>query len=475
MPVEEKSFNDIPISPRLREPHGYEALPMTAGRVPYTHNSANRAATLFDNLRSTRSSTGLASTPFSAPYTLEQPHIIDTSVITSASTQSETHAQLALQQWNSHGYESDPIPTPNHWTFHDSASSTTPIGYDDTHYGLVNGDSAYPNDLYGLAAQFAHNSSDADGFMQHTNEATDFATGITGDCTLPELTEFSLDAPTQSTADSQLESHLVGPTPLSWAHNDLGLWLPRVDYASAEPAASSAEPPNIFISPPRGKSTESGSKYCNLCPPGKGGRLACLFSKYDPEGHPTCLSKHFGSISHLKQHLVHSHKLGEHHCTSCWRTFETAEMLTSHGHCMPTGGKPVDKLPGFPKTRIPRDKKWYWCWRQLFGEAATLPDCPFHHPWDDVAAYVQARSLSQLGYVGRGYASQNASLSFSDREHTPLSTPSDQPLVGDENYLGIQESGLFGQFGGDFPTTSSELGTNASATTYSWDLGFDDV
>lgn len=463
---------------------------MTASRVP--HNSADRAATPFDNLGSTISSTRLTNSPFLVAHTLEQPHIIDTSTITSASTQSEIHAQLALEQWNFGGYESDPIPVPNHWPLHDSSSSTAAISYSDTGSYLANGDPEHSEALYyGLAAQFTP-SSGADYFMQHTNEATDLATGVkptgnlactpilpaemTTDCILLGFPGFSLDVLTQSTADSQIQSHLVGPTPLPWALDDFNPWLPLIDHTLAEPAASSSSPSNTTKSPREGKPTKSVSKYCNLCPPGKG-RLACLFSKYDPKVHATCLSKHFDSIGHLKQHLVQSHKLGTHHCTSCWRTFETPEILASHGDCVPTGGKSVDKLPVFPKTRISPDKKWHWCRRQLFGEATALPECPFYHPWDDIAAYIHARSpkLSQVGYVGRGCELNNASLSSSDREHTPLSSLPDQQPLDDKTYPSIRESGLFGLIGEDFHTASSDICTNVSPTTHSWNFEIDDI
>lgn len=457
--------------------------------VPHTHNSADRAATPIDNLGSTISSnTRLASSPFLAPYTLEQPHIIDTSTSTSANTYSETHAQLTPEQWNHGGYEGDPIPpAPNDWPFYDSPSSTTAIDYGGAGSYLPSGDpdSEYADALYyGLAAQFTHSPS-ADYYMPHTHEATNLGTGVepTGnfactpilpagikaDCILPglSLSEFSLDFPTQITADSQID------TPVPWAlHFDH--WPLLVDHTSAEPAASSAEPTNISKSSRKGKSTKSASKYCELCPLGEE-RLACLFYKYDPELHVNCLSKNFDSIGHLRQHLDQNHKLGRHHCTSCWRTFETAEALTIHGHCTPTGGKPVDKLPGFPKTRIPLDNKWYWCWRQLFGEAAALPACPFYHPWNDAAAHIHAQSpeLSRSKNMGWSCSSQNASLSSPDREHTPLSTPPGEHLVDDENHPDIRESGPFVLPLEYLYTAGSDLSTDISATTRSWDFCLD--
>ncbi|KAI1108686.1 hypothetical protein F5Y14DRAFT_435248 [Nemania sp. NC0429] len=474
--------HDISISPpRLQEPPGYEdeALPMTVGCVPPTHNTAGRASMPFDNLMTTMSSTRPTNSPVTVPYTLEQPHIIDTSTISSASTQPETHGQLAPNQWNLGGYESDLLPVPNHW------SPTVAIEYDETGSYPINSYSEYPDALNGVAAQFAH-SLGADNFEPYlaggVNPTGDLAStltlpvGITTDYNLPGWSEFSQDVPTLSAADSQIDSNLVGLTPLPWAFNDFDAWFPSIDHTSAGPTGSSASPPNVTRSTREDNSPESVCKHYHEHSDGKDPRLACPFSKYSPKLHVKCQSKGFDSIGHLKQHLLHSHKLGTHHCTSCWRTFKTAERLNSHGYCVPTGGKPVDKLPVFPKTRISSAKKWYWCCRQLFGEAAALPECPFYHSFDDSATYSDANSheLPGFTYVERGRSSQTAGRSCSDREHTPLSTSPDHQRAYDEKDTGTPDTSPFGLLPQDSHTASSDPSTNPPATPFPWDFGLDE-
>ncbi|KAI2625601.1 hypothetical protein GGR54DRAFT_506690 [Hypoxylon sp. NC1633] len=128
-------------------------------------------------------------------------------------------------------------------------------------------------------------------------------------------------------------------------------------------------------------------------------RLACLFYKRNPARFSSCMHKSFRTISSLGQHLVKHHKLGRHHCTSCWSSFEDRRSLAAHTNCQPTGGIPVDKLE-ITKTRHDPITKWYWIWGKLFGKTIPSPCCPHPHPEEDIAAQVLAQFVQHLKEKG---------------------------------------------------------------------------
>ncbi|KAI1100204.1 hypothetical protein F4804DRAFT_54980 [Jackrogersella minutella] len=127
-------------------------------------------------------------------------------------------------------------------------------------------------------------------------------------------------------------------------------------------------------------------KFCALSTkPTTARTLACLFYKHNPSLYERCFHKEFKNISALRQHLDKDHKLGTHHCSSCWISFNDEMSLTAHkDSCQPTGGIPVDKLPPIYKAHDNPGKKWYWTFRQLFGHTATPPKCPYPHPRQDL-------------------------------------------------------------------------------------------
>ncbi|KAI8633310.1 hypothetical protein F5Y19DRAFT_417414 [Xylariaceae sp. FL1651] len=144
--------------------------------------------------------------------------------------------------------------------------------------------------------------------------------------------------------------------------------------------------------------------------------------------------------------------------------------------CSPTGGIAVDHLPGFPKRRWPVDKKWYWGWKKLLGEAATPPECPYSHPWEDLRAHFQAQSSNSLtlGLLDKVSLCENGTPSLSSfMASTPISKLPDQQSVDYAKLVGIMEgiAGLLPERSN--PEASDYPNIGMSPSTLLQDLNFE--
>ncbi|KAI8948922.1 hypothetical protein F4801DRAFT_555219 [Xylaria longipes] len=481
---------------------------MTASHVP--HGSSSRAATPFDNAGSEISNFGLTSLS-PVPYPPQQTHVLGTRNITSTCTQSEEPSQQTnIFASERGGYGNGLVQVHVHGAIHNPLSSAGVTSCDDTRSRLPNGSPQLVSDTdvdYSIhltsettgstvgalqsiqSRQVEHvavvvdaSAPNAEGQSTQGCATPIFAGGITSDELLSVWPAFSEDVSMQLSTDLESQSHSIGPA-LSWVFNNdytvpLQPQLPLIDYHPPEPPPSSIKSLNILKPPKNGRVTKGPSRLYECCESGGSQRFACLFYKHDPRLHMGCMSKSFTNIGHLRQHLDKSHKLGPNHCTSCWKIFDTADKLTNHTtttQCTPIGGLPVDCLPSFPKMRMPADKKWYWGWKKLFGEAAALPQCPFFHPWEDLKAQFRAESLSpsQSNCPGRDLEEENRKSSYtSQAEKAPLSTSLDWQFIHDETLINITE-GIAGLLPEDLSMSSSYPSMSMSPSTQSGDFDLD--
>ncbi|KAI0191843.1 hypothetical protein EV127DRAFT_62533 [Xylaria flabelliformis] len=448
------------------------------------------------------SSLGLTSLS-SVPYPLQHARIIGTRDVTSASAQSETPSQqaniLPSVQWHVGGRENEFVQV-HRGAIHELLQSSGATSEDDTRSRLSNNSPRLVSDMdidYSIHPTSGYTVGTLQSIQSHQVEhvAVDFdasapnAEGqsvqgcimpafpgeITSDAILSAWSTSVEDVSMQIPADSENQIHSIGS--LSWGFGDdytlpLQPQLPLTDFRPLETPSSSIKSLHI-LKPPKTSSvtTKGASKHYECCDAGGIQRLACLFYKYDPRLHMGCMSKSFTNIGHLRQHLDKSHKLGPNHCTSCWKVFNTAEQLTNHTtttQCIPIGGLPVDDLPSFPKIRLPPDKKWYWGWRKLFGEAAAPPQCPFFHPLEDLEAKLQ---------TGRPSSSrpeeENGRSSYMNRtEEASLSISLGWRRIDDEHLLNITE-GIAEMLPEDVSTSSSYPSTSMTPSTQSGDIDLD--
>ncbi|KAI0457667.1 hypothetical protein F5B21DRAFT_520710, partial [Xylaria acuta] len=508
VPAVEKLVHDISSPQKNQEPSRRAALPMTASHVP--HGSGSRAATPFDNGGSGISNIGLTSLS-SVPYPLQQNHVIGTSNLTRTSTQSEATSQqtneYASEQWH---VENDLVQVHVHGTIHDPLSSAGAPSWDDTRSRLPNGppqlvsdtDVDYPihhtsettgsnvgalqtiqsHQVEHVAVVIDAGAPNAEGQSIQGYAIPLFPGGMNSDALLPVWPAFSDDFSVQLPADLESQSHSIGPR--SWVFNDdytvpLQPQQSPIDYLPLDPPPSSIKSLGILKPPKNGRVTKGASKLYECCESGGSQRFACLFYKHNPRLHMGCMSRSFTSIGHLRQHLDKSHKLGPNHCPSCWETFDTADKLTSHTttpQCAPIGGIPVDDLPSFPRMRLPPDKKWYWGWKKLFGEAAAPPQCPFFHPWEDLKAQFRAESpsISLPNCPGTDSTEENRSLSYANHTEEAASSMSlDWQFIDDKSLLNITE-GIAGLLPEDLSMSSSSYpSTSMSPSTHSGDFDLD--
>ncbi|KAI1205113.1 uncharacterized protein F4807DRAFT_464933 [Annulohypoxylon truncatum] len=121
---------------------------------------------------------------------------------------------------------------------------------------------------------------------------------------------------------------------------------------------------------------------CSSAPEHYGKPFACLFYKLNPKKYFTCNNKDFTSIGHVRQHIRKDH------CKYCWAAFNDERSSKTHAECQPMDGKPVIDLAPMCKAQIDPNMKWYWTWKQLFGESVPLPQCPYSHPCLDLEIYI---------------------------------------------------------------------------------------
>ncbi|KAI1144930.1 hypothetical protein F4825DRAFT_475309 [Nemania diffusa] len=378
---EEEPTNISP--PSDQEPHSkHAALPMTTTHVLHNHNTGRRASTPFADTGSAISHIELTS-PTVVPYQPEQTRIVDVSTIgIRASTQPETPAQqsdpITSEQWSLSRYEDGHLPAlPIHEPFGNSSLPTEVLSEYYASPRYPNGLPDYIGTPYSLIAAQAVSDWPADYFEQSTIEPNSSNTAV------EPITGINL-------------SYVA-------------------DDSIAIDTCMHKSPNNTPTSSKKGRITKLASKHYKCCKSNGSPRLACLFYKYDHDLHANCALKKFSSIGHLRQHLNKRHKLGPNHCKSCWRTFGTADSLTRHRYCVPTGGVPVDRLPEFPRMRLPADKKWYWGWKKLFGEAIVPPQCPYYHPPlknFKAQSRLQSPELSPLEGIVGGWPPGNGSTSY---------------------------------------------------------------
>ncbi|KAI1425409.1 hypothetical protein F5Y12DRAFT_747393 [Xylaria sp. FL1777] len=425
VPVEEEALHDISVP---RNTLRLEAL-QTANRVP--HNFSQRAATPFDDTGCAISNPGHTLSPLRSrpPYLTH----VGPGTHLNANAQGEAPAQpssdLVSEPWNVSRSKIGLVPVPIYEPFYGTSSPAEVTNYNNTSPYLLSGSPQDTASLCQLPTQFDvgdslqhisetrrsvggtsrniqqppleskarlkrkhvavdNNATDAGAF--HSGEQFAQACGIPvslGRISLDPVSsgwpEFPTDASMHFPLDSQISSHSVGPAPPSW--------IPRDDYGESSQLYQTL---SIAKSSQDGRATKGVSRCSECCKSSGSRRFACPFYKYDPKLHISCVLKSFNSIGHLGQHLKKHHKLGPIHCKLCWQTFDTVDSLTNHAErCkMPTGGVPVDKLPKFPRMRLPAEQKWCWAWKKLFGDAARLLPCPFSHPQEDFQVQFHAQS-----------------------------------------------------------------------------------
>ncbi|KAI0447696.1 hypothetical protein F4803DRAFT_545753 [Xylaria telfairii] len=512
VPIKKKLGHDIS-PPQNREPSRCAALPATSSQVPHSNSkSATRAATPLDNTENGISNLGLTSLS-PVPYLLQQTRVLGTGTITATSTQSESPSRqtniLASERWHGGGCEHDLVQVHVHGDIHDLFLSTGATSTEDTGSRLPNGlpqlvsdsgvdYSIHPrNETAGsslgtlqktqshqveqvIPISASATNSERQSIQEHTIPIVPGE--IVLDSLLRECSAFSVDASIQLSPDSEGQNNSIEPA-LLWGLDDdytiplLQPQLPLIDYELPEPPPSSATSPNFPNISKGDRAVKGASRNYDCCEPGGSQRLACLFYKHDPRQYVDCMLKSFNTIGHLRQHLNQSHKLGPNHCTSCWRTFNTVDSLSNHNttQCVPTGGVPVDDLPVFPRMRSPPDKKWFWGWKKLFGEAAAPPKCPYFHPLEDLTAQFQAGEPdpSNPKCLGGDWIGIKESSSYpSYVEEASLSTSPDWQFVDDEKLLNITD-GIAGLLPEDLSMSSSYPSTNLSPSTQSWDFDFE--
>ncbi|KAI0409447.1 hypothetical protein F4802DRAFT_143022 [Xylaria palmicola] len=504
LPAGEKSMPDI--SAFRNQPPRHAALPTATSHVP--HSDPSRAATPLDIARSTISNIRLTGLP-SAPCQPHQCYTLGPSTIasTGTGTQSETPAQqtsdLASAQWDVANCEQVFPVVPVHEPSHDSSAATGTAEYEDTgshlridipqHAGVL-GQPITPSSAFISHHDCPmHNRSEISGYsvrqvqsfesqqVDHvagaigasasalisegqslaTGDIPVYTDGSDSDALLPLWPGFSLDISEDFFAGLNAQK-----LPRILDHDSTASVLPQLplaEYEPPEPPSSNSKSPDILKPIQDSRNTKHTSRPYKCCESGEKQRFACLFYKYHPQLHIDCMKKSFDTIGHLRQHLNQSHKLGPNHCTSCWRSFDTIESRDQHvaDLCMSTGGIPVDLLPEFPRMRMPADKKWYWGWKKLFGEAAPLPQCPFTHPLEDLEAQLQPRdrSQSQPGWTRRGWS---GGLQYNYTEGMSLFTSSDWALADGEKLLN-----------GDPNVVSSYPSATMSPSTQSSDFELD--
>ncbi|TGJ82550.1 hypothetical protein E0Z10_g6223 [Xylaria hypoxylon] len=423
------------LPPHDQEPH-LEALPTHAPR-----NYTSGAATPFDNTGSVISNIGLTSSPLLLPYLLHQTQGISggTGTGISTNTESETSAQPsnepASEQWNVDRGESDLVPVPIHEPVHCSSSSAEATGYNDTRSGLPNDSSHYqltPQFDSGPGVDYSiqyssETTASAAGTLQNTQRqqeepatrakrkhvavesAPNSADGSARTCAIPIWPSGMASDIMSSGWSNSLIDVSIQFSPQTWGSDEdyyTTLSRPQLHLVDCDPPLS-AKSLNTPQSSQGNRTTTSISRNYECCKYSEKQRLACPFYKYEPQLHSGCMFKSFKTIGHMGQHLKQHHKLKRNHCKSCWRNFETTDMLINHTrYCIQTGGVSVDDMPEFPRMRLPVDKKWYWGWKKLFGQAAALPPCPFSHPIEDLQAHLltQHTNLYQPEYIGRDWA-----------------------------------------------------------------------
>jgi hypothetical protein len=425
MKLREKSLHISTL--RSQEPYP-EALPTTV--IPH---SSSRAATPFDNT-------------WSAVFDFELTNLLLPSSVLqtqATGTQSETQQtnEVASGLPDVRGCENDLVPVPTHEPFHNPSQSLSAASYD-TRSLLASSSPQYLGPVYGVTSQFvsdpglghsvqyadetagppleslqniqshqvepttptnkrrrvafdiAIDASPADHSTANSEELSPLCSGIAFEAGLSGWPELPTDVSVRFLRHTKSPVDSIGSTPLPYFPSDDYATPPRpqlspVYYDQLETPASAVNSPNLLESYPNGEMTKDAPGHYLCCGSIGSQRFACPFYKYDPMKHWGCMSKSFNSIGHMRQHLDLSHKLGPNSCKSCWQTFDTADSLVHHTttqSCRPRGGVPVDYLDTFPRMRRPKDWKWYWGWKQLFGDEVALPCCPFFHPGEDLTA-----------------------------------------------------------------------------------------
>ncbi|KAI0203819.1 hypothetical protein F4808DRAFT_476206 [Astrocystis sublimbata] len=416
LPDVEGKHSDIS-PPQDPEPHHRAALHMTTGHVPHGYPSG--AATPFDytvteNANSNFGLTNLSSVPQPRGPT----HIPGTNDSITPSAQYETIPQqtdeFTSEEWHLGSCEGGYVHGYTHEYFHDTNFAGTQLSHDPSR--LIS-----DTDIDRILRSTSETAGFNTGGLQSTQspQQEHVAAGIDVSVTdagwqsqafamPPSPGEMTLDAfpsaypnflediPTQYPVTWE-NQHQSGPS-FSWIfNNDFPVpfhpQLPPADYQPHQSLPlsppSSTQSIDAHKLPSRDRVTRKPFKQDECCKPGANQRFACHFYKRNPQLHMACAPKSFANIGHLRQHLDKCHKLGPHHCPTCWAVFDSADQLTNHAstttaRCIPKGGIPVDDLRTFPKIRMTVENKWYWGWRQLFGEAAVRPQCPFFHPYEDV-------------------------------------------------------------------------------------------
>ncbi|KAI0466485.1 hypothetical protein F4859DRAFT_526757 [Xylaria cf. heliscus] len=500
VPVEEEPVDDISPPPQTQQPSRRAALPIAASHVPHSSNSNCRASTPFNNTVSELSNFGLTS--FS-PITdlLQHDHVIGTGTSAQSESSSQQANTSASEQWRVASYENNLVQVHVHGDIHDPLSSAGATSSEDTRSRLPNG---FSHPISNPAVNYAlHPASETAGSslgalqssqsdqVEHTipisASATDaegqfiqgrtipiYTCGITSDALLPGCSTFLTDASFQFSTDSDGPGHAIRSV-IPWGFEEdftisIPVQPPPIDNEPPELSPSSVSSLDIPKPSQSGRTINGDSIQCDSCKPGESRLLACPFYKYDRRLHMKCMLKGFDTIGHLNQHLKKKHKLGTIHCTSCWRTFDTAESLTNHNinTCVPTGGVPVDDLPGFTKIRLPADKKWLWAWKKLFGDAP--PQCPFSHPSEDLKPLPKDNSNAPKSQcLEADWIGVDGSPSFPNTEEASLSTSPDWQFVVEDEQLRSITNGIAELLPEDLNLSSSFPSTDMSPSTQSWE------
>ncbi|KAI1176638.1 hypothetical protein F4777DRAFT_244819 [Nemania sp. FL0916] len=411
---------------------------------------------------------------------------------TGPSTQSETTTQQSNQPVSEHrnaGVCENDLSLPFAYPFHDPLSLIGDLNYDDIgHFDSLNEVTAYCDSGLDLDC-FLHSVPSGCAInLENTKQASpsgilaqivaiDACASNRGSHAIPVVPSgraadagltwpgFSIDVSNQAAISSQVRDQLARPAHLPWVsdgdHNAQARHeVPLVDHNRPESPVLSGKPSSISQTPKKATATNSVSKQYECCKSSESQELACPFYKYDPQKYIGCFPRKFKNIGRLGQHLKLSHKLRPNRCPSCWRSFDTADSLTRHKPCMPTGGVSVEGLDPFPKNReMHRDQKWYWAWRKLFGEAAA-PACPFHQPIEDIAARLQPRGLKSTRpkMIPNDTVEHDNSPGFQEMS---LPTSFDWHMGDDTAFLGINDSMMAGLPPGEFQSDAS--GSSPSA------------
>ncbi|KAI1386142.1 uncharacterized protein F4822DRAFT_444645 [Hypoxylon trugodes] len=114
-------------------------------------------------------------------------------------------------------------------------------------------------------------------------------------------------------------------------------------------------------------------------------KYACHFLKMNQHLYTECRRTGYGQVCHLAEHLRKAHRLKEHSCRICWRSFDNSEALRSHqtdaseNNCRETGGTPIERIK-ISKARTGDFKKWFWIWEKLFPNFQK-PESPYWEPF----------------------------------------------------------------------------------------------